>query len=121
MTTRQFVLRLSLLPLALLCVGCAEDGTPTPKTVAVLRRMQPETMSLGVTAPNLFSGPVQTSKSNNPSRRDSVGQLGATVTFTWRLSPIRVERQEVQPVQIVRPTPTAPATPVPHARPTPTP
>ncbi len=71
----------------------------------VIRTITPESVSFGVTAPNLFAGPIVANKGNNSARRDSVGQIGGTISFTYRLKPLRVERAEVQPARVVRAVP----------------
>lgn len=96
---------LLLLVVCLASPGCAHrpDG--------LTGYLVPETVQVGITAPNLLNGPVASTKSGE-SRRDPTGQLGLMVSGTWRLVPIRIERSEPQPAYVV-PSPT----PLPSFRP----
>ena len=105
--------RLLFILAACLCSGCA---THEPVTVrSVVRTLTPETMSIGITMPNLISGPTYAGPDipSRDARQSRFGTIGATVGFTYRLKPIRIERAEVQPVRIVKPVPALPPSPTP--------
>lgn len=89
------MLRASLLFLALVASGCQTHPT------SFVDAITPESFSVGLTAPNLVAGPIQNSKSRLQDRRDSTGVIGVTVSATYRLKPIKIERSEPQPVRVV--------------------
>lgn len=108
------MLRASLLFLALAASGCQTHPT------SFVDAITPESISVGLTAPNLVAGPIQNSKTRLEDRRDSTGVVGVTISATYRLKPIKVERGEPQPVRIIPPAPSR-AEALAHPVPTPIP
>ena len=103
-----------LLTLALLFVcGCAHrpDG--------VAGYLVPQTVSVGLTAPNLVNGPVASASRQDSAPHNPLGQIGIMVVGTWQLVPIRLERAETQPVRIVPPVPRDLSHPIPTPAPSP--
>lgn len=76
----------------------------------------PETVQFGLTVPNAINGPVSSTTRTASAPHNPSGQIGVTLTGTWRILPIRVERAEAQPVRVVPPTPPTPA-PTSHGNP----
>ena len=116
---------LAFLAAMLACLpGCAsEQPTSKPakaattgnRIAAVLRTMEPETISFSMTDPNLISGPLIVEQGREKNASTRYGVIGGMVSLTYRLKKLEIERADVQPVQVVKPAQPA-SSPIPsHA------
>ena len=104
------LLRYAAFLLSGLATGCANGHFDTKRAVSIIT---PETGTIGLTAPNLISGPISNTKGPMEARRDSTGVIGVTVSATYRFKAIQIERNDVQPVRIVKAIPVASPSPTP--------
>ncbi len=95
----------ALVPLLSLLSGCTD--APTVRDV-VRTATHPTSLTLGLTAPNLISGPIYNTPARGQTRPDAnrTGVVGVVASLTWSLNPIKITRADPLPGPVVAPAPT---------------
>ncbi len=88
--------------LACLLSGCTD--APTVRDV-VRTATHPTSLTLGLTAPNLISGPIYNTPARGQTRPDAnrTGVVGVVASLTWSLNPIKITRADPLPGPVVAP------------------